>query len=111
MTHAKVGALFSASTHSFSKQAQTSLTLIAGEGVAGDAHMGKTVQHLSRIKRDPSQPNLRQVHLIQSELLDDVNAKGFDVKPGDLGENISTQGIDLLGLPRGALLHVGEALL
>ncbi|MGB0920329.1 MAG: MOSC domain-containing protein [Alphaproteobacteria bacterium] len=111
MTNAKVGALFSASAHSFSKEEQESLTLIAGEGVAGDAHRGKTVQHLSRIKRDPSQPNLRQVHLIPSELLDDLNAKGFDVQPGDLGENISTRGIDLLGLPRGALLHVGDALL
>lgn len=111
MTAPKVGALFRASTHSFSKDAQQSLTLIAGQGVEGDAHKGKTVQHLSRIKRDPTQPNLRQVHLIHSELLDDLNAKGFDIAPGQLGENISTQGIDLLALPRGALLHIGGALL
>lgn len=111
MTNAKVGALFSASAHSFSKKPHDSLTLIEGEGVEGDAHRGKTVQHLSRIKRDPTTPNVRQVHLIHSELFAELEAKGFYVQPGQLGENISTQGIDLLDLPRGTLLHIGDTVL
>jgi len=93
--------------HTFSKRPQDYIDLIAGIGVDGDAHSGQTVQHRSRVKADPSQPNLRQVHLIHSELHDELRAAGFDVHPGDIGENITTHGIDLLGLPTGARLHLG----
>ncbi|WP_109210855.1 MULTISPECIES: MOSC domain-containing protein [Microbacterium] len=94
--------------HRFSKPTRESITLIAGLGVEGDAHAGATVQHLSRIRRDPTTPNLRQVHLIHAELFDDVAARGHEVAPGALGENITTSGIDLLALPRGARLEVGD---
>lgn len=95
--------------HRFSKVSVASLDLIEGLGVAGDAHAGETVQHLSRVAVDPSQPNLRQVHLIHAELLDALAAKGFAVSPGDLGENLTTRGIDLLGLPAGTRLAIGAA--
>jgi MOSC domain-containing protein YiiM len=78
-------------------------------GVAGDAHMGETVKHRSRVRRDPAQPNLRQVHLIHAELFCELRAKGFAVEPGELGENITTSGIDLLALPTGARLHLGPS--
>jgi MOSC domain-containing protein YiiM len=94
-------------THSFSKAIQTEIRLLAGLGVEGDAHMGETVKHRSRVAQDPTQPNLRQVHLVHAELLDELQARGFDVGPGTIGENITTREIDLLGLPRGALLHIG----
>jgi MOSC domain-containing protein YiiM len=81
--------------------------LVAGLGVAGDAHAGATVQHLSRMRRDPTAPNLRQVHLMHAELLDELVARGFDVAPGALGENVTTRGLDLLGLPTGAALRLG----
>lgn len=95
--------------HRFSKPAEPSITLLAGLGVEGDAHAGVTVKHRSRVARDPSQPNLRQVHLIHGELLDELAAKGFVVGPGDMGENITTRGLDLLGLPTGAVLRIGRA--
>jgi MOSC domain-containing protein YiiM len=98
-------------THSFSKTPALSIRLITGLGVEGDAHAGETVKHRSRVARDPTQPNLRQVHLIHAELLDELNAAGFTVKPGDMGENITTYGIDLLGLPTGALLTIGTAVI
>ncbi|MFE5407924.1 MOSC domain-containing protein [Microbacterium sp. NPDC056569] len=94
--------------HRFSKPSRESITLIAGIGVEGDAHAGATVQHLSRIRRDPSTPNLRQVHLIHAELFDAVAARGHHVTPGALGENITTAGVDLLGLARGTRLELGE---
>lgn len=94
--------------HRFSKPTRDSITLIAGIGVEGDAHAGTTVQHLSRIARDPSTPNLRQVHLIHAELFDQVAEHGHLVAPGALGENITTTGIDLLGLSRGTRLAIGE---
>ena len=94
--------------HRFSKPARESITLIAGIGVEGDAHAGATVQHLSRITRDPMTPNLRQVHLIHAELFDLVATRGHEVTPGALGENITTAGIDLLGLSRGTRLELGE---
>ncbi len=75
----------------------------------GDAHAGSTVQHRSRVRKNQDRPNLRQVHLIHRELLDDLNGKGFDVSPADLGENITTVGIDLLGLPRGTRLRIGPS--
>ncbi|HEX9063833.1 MAG TPA: MOSC domain-containing protein, partial [Streptosporangiaceae bacterium] len=81
--------------------------LLAGLGVAGDAHAGRTVQHRSRVARDPSAPNLRQVHLIHAELHDELNGSGFAVPPGGMGENITTRGIDLLGLPEGTRLKIG----
>ncbi len=94
--------------HNFSKNPVPEINIIAGLGVEGDAHHGKNVKHRSRVKADPTQPNLRQVHLIHSELFDEVAEKGFVVKPADLGENIATKGIDLLGLPRHAVLNVGR---
>lgn len=94
-------------THSFSKPVVGTIRLLAGLGVEGDAHLGVTVKHRSRVKVDPTQPNLRQVHLIQSELHDELAAAGFTVVPGDLGENVTTRGIDLLGLPTGAKLRIG----
>lgn len=94
--------------HHFSKQIVPEIAIVAGLGVSGDAHSGVTVKHRSRVRADPSQPNLRQVHLIHSELFDDVGEQGFRVTPGELGENITTRGIDLLGLPRGAILRIGE---
>ena len=95
--------------HTFSKPGVPTIRLLAGLGVAGDAHAGVTVQHRSRVAVDPSQPNLRQVHLIQSELFAELAAKGFSIGPGGLGENITTRGIDLLGLPMGTRLRIGAA--
>ncbi|MEL7451894.1 MAG: MOSC domain-containing protein [Pseudomonadota bacterium] len=85
----------------------TEIHLIAGQGVAGDAHAGETVKHRSRVAIDPTQPNLRQVHLIHGELHDELATQGFTVGPGQMGENITTRGIDLLGLPRGTCLCLG----
>jgi MOSC domain-containing protein YiiM len=93
--------------HSFSKTPQPSVTLLVGRGVEGDAHAGATVRHRSRVARDPSQPNLRQVHLIHLELYDELRAAGFAVEPGDLGENVTTRGIDILDLPVGTRLRLG----
>jgi hypothetical protein len=94
--------------HHFSKAVVPEIAIVAGLGVAGDAHSGVTVKHRSRVRVDSSQPNLRQVHLIHAELFGAVAAQGFRVAPGDLGENITTEGIDLLALPRGAVLTIGE---
>lgn len=94
--------------HHFSKQNEAEITLIAGIGVEGDAHAGVTVQHRSRVARDPSQPNLRQVHLIQSELFDEVGGRGFTVLPGEMGENVTTVGVNLLALPQGTVLRLGQ---
>jgi MOSC domain-containing protein YiiM len=93
--------------HHFSKTPGLSIRLLAGLGVAGDAHMGVTVKHRSRVRKDPTQPNLRQVHLIHAELFDELRGKGFAVQPGDLGENVTTSDIDLLSLPTGTRLHIG----
>ncbi|MDB5528467.1 MAG: molybdenum cofactor biosysynthesis protein [Devosia sp.] len=93
--------------HNFSKDRVQSVRLLQGLGIEGDAHAGVTVQHRSRVAVDPSQPNLRQVHLIHAELFDELTGKGFAVVPGDLGENIATAGIDLLALPRGTVLRLG----
>lgn len=103
----RVVAVHADSAHRFSKNPTDSIELVEGLGVKGDAHFGATVQHLSRIKADPTQPNLRQVHLIQRELFDWLETRGFSVAPGDLGENITTTGMDLLSLPRGTQLHIG----
>ncbi|HTL83777.1 MAG TPA: MOSC domain-containing protein [Acidimicrobiia bacterium] len=93
--------------HTFSKAPQGRITLIAGLGVDGDAHAGTTVKHRSRVARDPSQPNLRQVHLIAGELHDELRALGVDVDAGQMGENITTRGLDLLGLPTGTRMYLG----
>jgi len=94
--------------HRFSKPIVPAIEIVAGFGVAGDAHGGVTVKHRSRVKADPSQPNLRQVHLIHGELFDELGEQGFCIKPGDLGENITTRGMELLGLPRGTILRIGQ---
>lgn len=93
--------------HGFSKQPQPEITLTAGEGVDGDAHRGRTVQHLYRVRQDPTQPNLCQVHLLAAEKLHELRKQSFDVAPGGLGENVLTSGLDLLALPLGTLLHLG----
>ncbi len=111
MTDAAVGrivAVCAAHDHHFSKLPSPNIRLLPGLGVEGDAHMGVKVRHRSRMHKNPDAPNLRQVHLIHAELFDELRAKGFDVKPGDLGENITTAGIDLLGLSAGAKLYLGE---
>jgi MOSC domain-containing protein YiiM len=104
-----VVAVSSSAEHTFGKINRQSIRLVEGHGVEGDAHHGTTVRHRSRVAQDPSRPNLRQVHLIHSELFDELRSKGFTVGPGDIGENITTRGIDLLALPAGALLHIGSA--
>lgn len=107
--HAHVSSVSLSNQHAFSKDTAAHITLLAGLGVEGDAHLGVTVQHRSRVAQDPTQPNLRQVHLIHAELFDELAAKGFAVTPGQLGENITTAGIDLLALPVDAELHIGAA--
>ena len=102
-------AVSSRTGHHFSKTPKLGIRLFIGLGVAGDAHMGETVKHRSRVRKDPTQPNLRQVHLMHAELFCELRAKGFVVQPGDLGENITTSGIDLLALPTGARLHLGAS--
>lgn len=104
-----VAAVALSPTHTFSKPTHDSITLIAGVGVKGDAHAGDTVKHRSRVASDPTQPNLRQVHLIHQELHDELSASGFTIAPGEMGENITTRGIHLLMFPRGTRLHLGEA--
>lgn len=96
------------SDHRFVKDVVDSITLLAGLGVEGDAHLGRTVKHRSRVRRDPTQPNLRQVHLLHGELLDELNQAGYDLGPGMIGENITTRGIALLELSAGARLLLGE---
>lgn len=103
-----ITAVSQSSDHTFSKQTQDKIVLLAGLGVEGDAHLGKTVQHLSRVRKDPTQPNLRQVHLMHAEFHDELNANGFHVSAGNTGENITTRGVELLGLPTGTRLHLGD---
>lgn len=103
-----VAAVCSGATHELSKPARASIRLLAGLGVEGDAHLGETIRHRSRVARDPRQPNLRQVHLLHAELLDELRAAGFGVEAGRLGENVTTRGLDLLALPTGARLHLGS---
>ena len=94
--------------HRFSKPTRASITLIAGHGVEGDSHAGATVQHLSRVKRDPTTPNLRQVHLIHAELFTQMAGRGHRIDSGGMGENIATSGVDLLALSRGTRLAIGD---
>lgn len=95
--------------HSFSKAAQLFVELRTALGVEGDAHAGRTVQHLARIARDPNQPNLRQVHLMHEELFGELASRGFAVRPGEMGENITTRGLPLLELPVGTRLRIGAS--
>lgn len=95
--------------HTFSKRADMFIRLQAGLGVEGDAHMGETVKHRSRVVKDPGAPNLRQVHLIHAELFDALKDQGFTITPGDMGENITTEGVDLLALPERTRLRLGSA--
>lgn len=95
--------------HHFSKTNSFSIRLLKGLGVDGDAHMGEMVKHRSRVARDPTQPNLRQVHLIHEELFDELAPRNFIVEPGDMGENVTTRGVDLLALPTGTRLHLGDS--
>ena len=105
----RITAVSRAAGHTFSKPNRDSVRLLAGWGVEGDAHAGRTVRHRSLVARDASAPNLRQVHLIHAELLAELNARGFDVTPGAMGENVTTSGVDLLGLPTGTRLRLGDA--
>jgi len=104
----EVIAVSAGSSHTFSKCTREHIRLLSGLGVVGDAHLGTTVQHRSRVARDPTQPNLRQVHLIHGELHDELRDAGFEVAPGEIGENITTRGVELLALPTGTRLHLGE---
>ena len=106
--HPTIISLSRDSEHNFSKPPVDQLTLLAGLGIEGDAHAGRTVQHLSRMAKEPNAANLRQVHLIHAELFEELAEKGFSVGPGQLGENITTRGLDLLGLSRGTRLRLGE---
>jgi MOSC domain-containing protein YiiM len=106
---AVVTAVSRSATHTMSKRREDSVKLLAGLGVKGDAHLGETVKHRSRVRRDPTQPNLRQVHLIHAELHDELREAGFTVRAGQMGENVTTRGVDLLGLPAGTRLQLGEA--
>lgn len=105
---ARVTAVSREAMHTFSKRNQDSIRLLAGLGVESDAHMGETVKHRSRVAQDPTQPNLRQVHFIHAELHDELQAAGFAVSAGQIGENVTTRGVDLLGLPTGTRLHLGD---
>jgi MOSC domain-containing protein YiiM len=106
---AEVVGVSSRKGHGVGKKPQLSIRLIAGQGVEGDAHCGEKVKHRSRARFNPDLPNLRQVHLIHAELLDELASKGFEIASGELGENILTSGIDLLGLSEGTVLAIGDA--
>jgi MOSC domain-containing protein YiiM len=104
----KVEAVSTGAIHGIGKENTGAIRLIAGLGVDGDIHAGKTVKHRSRVRKDPDQPNLRQVHLIHTELHDELADQGFDVRPGQMGENVTTSGVELLALPTGARLRLGS---
>jgi len=109
--NAHVVAVHRDAEHRFSKQSQDEILVVAGLGVDGDAHSGAQVRHRSRVAKDPTQPNLRQVHLVASELLDEVRAAGHEIAAGQLGENITTVGLDLVALPTGTVMRIGDALI
>ena len=102
-----VTAVSRSATHTMAKPTQDGIRLLEGLGVEGDAHLGTTVKHRSRVARNPSTPNLRQVHLIHEELHDELRETGFTLAPGQMGENVTTRSVDLLALPTGTLLHLG----
>ncbi len=104
-----VTAVSRSARHTLAKPNARSITLVAGMGVEGDAHQGTTVKHRSRVRLNPDAPNLRQVHLIHAELHDELREAGFVVAPGQMGENVTTRGVDLLGLAAGTRLHLGTS--
>lgn len=106
-SHGSVTSVSRNEQYSFTKPVHNEIVLVAGLGIEGDSHSGVHVRHQSRVRVDPAQPNLRQVHLMHEELFDEVAAKGYEVRPGNLGENVTTRGIDLLGLPVGTILRFG----
>lgn len=106
---ASVVAVSLSGSHTFTKSNQRAIRLIAGLGVEGDAHLGETARHRSHARKAPAQPNLRQVHLVHEELQTELRTAGFAVAPGTIGENVTTRGLDLLSLPTGARLHLGDA--
>jgi hypothetical protein len=108
-TRGAVVAVSSSPTHTMSKPNRGSIRLLAGLGVEDDAHFGATVRHRSRVARDATRPNRRQVHLIHAELIDELGRAGFELEPGQMGENVTTRGVDLLGLPAGTRLRLGIA--
>ncbi len=103
-----VTAVSRSATHTMTKPAQTSIRLLEALGVEGDAHAGATVKHRSRVAKNPSTPNLRQVHLLHAELHDELRHAGLELAAGQMGENVTTRGVDLLALPTGARLHLGD---
>jgi MOSC domain-containing protein YiiM len=105
---AVVAGVSATATHAFSKAPLPVIRLVQGLGVEGDAHAGATVRHRSRVRRDPTQPNLRQVHLVGAELFDELAGAGLPVTAGQIGENVTTRGVDLLALSAGTLLRLGE---
>lgn len=107
MDEGRVESVHASPGHTLGKPARPAITLLAGLGVEGDAHMGRTVKHRSRVRRDPDQPNRRQVHLIAAELHDELAARGLPVRAGEMGENVTTRGVDLLALPCGTRLRLG----
>lgn len=107
VTAAHVAGVHRSADHTFSKPSVGSIRLLAGLGVEGDAHAGARVKHRSRVAKDPTQPNLRQVLLFPTELLDDLATRGYEVAPGALGENITTTGLDIFDLPTGTVLRIG----
>jgi len=109
VTDGRVMVVSRSATHTLAKENHDRIRLLTGLGVEGDAHMGETVRHRSRVARDPGQPNLRQVHLIHAELYEELRAAGFALSPGRMGENVTTRDLDLLGLPVGSRLHLGSA--
>ncbi len=108
MSNGTVVAVFANPIHALSKPNLPSITLVAGLGADGDAHSGETVKHRSRVARDPTQANLRQIHLIHSELHEALRGQGFSIDPGQMGENITTSGVNLLSLAKGAILRIGQ---
>jgi MOSC domain-containing protein YiiM len=107
MVEGRVQAVSRNSEHALTKPTRASIRVLAGIGVEGDAHSGPTVQHRSRVARDPTVPNLRQVHLIAAELHEELRAGGFEVGDGEMGENVTTRGLDLMALPTGTRLTLG----
>ena len=103
----EVTAVSRSGTYTMTKPNEASIRLAIGLGVDGDAHQGVKVRHRGRMALDPDQPNLRQVHLIHAELHDELRAAGFAMEPGQMGENVTTRGVDLLALPTGTRLHLG----
>ena len=104
----KVEAVSNGKSHGIGKENADAIRLIEGLGVEGDVHAGQTVKHRSRVRKDPTQPNLRQVHLIHAELHEELAGHGFEVAPGQMGENVTTSGVELLALPTGARLRLGD---